>query len=45
MRTKTPGLSAVGDVRNTVLRQAVTAVSDGAVAAMDASHYIDRNRI
>ena len=45
MRTKTPGLFAVGDVRNTVLRQAVTAVSDGAVAAMDASHYIDRNRI
>ncbi len=45
MRTKTPGLFAAGDVRNTVLRQAVTAVSDGAVAAMDASHYIDRNRI
>ncbi len=44
MRTRTPGLFAAGDVRNTVLRQAVTAVSDGAVAAMEASHFIDRFR-
>lgn len=36
-RTNIPGVFAVGDVRTKVLRQVVTAVSDGAVA----SHYID----
>ena len=35
--TNIPGVFAVGDVRTKVLRQVVTAVSDGAVA----SHYID----
>lgn len=44
MRTRTPGLFAIGDVRNTVLRQAVTAVADGAIAAMGASRYIDGMR-
>ncbi|MCR4677021.1 MAG: thioredoxin-disulfide reductase [Sphaerochaetaceae bacterium] len=41
MRTSVEGLYAVGDVRNTPFRQIVTAASDGAVAAHDASEYID----
>lgn len=40
MRTSVSGLYAVGDVRNTVLRQLVTAASDGAIAAIDANEYI-----
>ncbi len=35
MRTDKPGLYAVGDVRNTPLRQIITAAADGAVAAED----------
>lgn len=42
MMTSTPGLFAVGDVRNTPFRQIVTAASDGAVAAHYASEYIDK---
>ncbi len=38
---KIPGLFAAGDVRSTPLRQIVTAVSDGAVAAFSAEHYIE----
>jgi len=41
MKTKTPGLFAAGDVRHKPLRQVVTAASDGAVAAMSASKYIE----
>lgn len=40
MRTSVPGIFAAGDVRDTPLRQVVTAASDGAVAAMSAYHYI-----
>lgn len=40
MKTKTAGLFAAGDVRTTVLRQVITAASDGAVAAMSAYHYL-----
>ncbi len=43
METGIPGIYAVGDVRNTVLRQAVTAASDGAIAAMMAESYITEN--
>lgn len=35
MRTSVPGIYAVGDVRNTPLRQVITAAADGAVAAND----------
>ena len=41
MVTRTPGLFAAGDVRATVLRQVATAVSDGAIAATSALHYLE----
>jgi thioredoxin reductase (NADPH) len=40
MRTSTPGLFAAGDVRAKSLRQVVTAVSDGAIAATEADKYM-----
>ncbi|MDI6632488.1 MAG: FAD-dependent oxidoreductase, partial [Thermoanaerobacteraceae bacterium] len=40
MATKTPGLFAAGDVRRKPLRQIVTAVADGAVAALSAEKYL-----
>ncbi|MBQ3108898.1 MAG: thioredoxin-disulfide reductase [Clostridia bacterium] len=42
MRTSLSGVYAVGDVRNTPLRQVVTAVADGAVAASQAIEYLSR---
>ena len=39
-RTNIPGVFAVGDVRTKALRQIVTAVSDGAVAAHHADEYL-----
>ena len=39
-RTSIPGVFAVGDVRTKALRQVVTAVADGAVAAYYAEEYI-----
>ncbi len=41
MQTNVPGVFAVGDVRNTPLRQVSTAVGDGAIAAVSAEHYIE----
>ena len=41
MQTSIEGVYAVGDVRNTPLRQVITAVSDGAVGAVYASKYIN----
>ena len=41
MMTAVPGLYAIGDVRDTVFRQIVTAAADGAIAAHYASEYID----
>ena len=40
-RTELPGVYAVGDVRTKALRQVVTAVSDGAVAAHQAEEYLN----
>ena len=39
--TNIPGVYAVGDVRTKALRQVVTAVSDGAVAAHQAEEYLN----
>ena len=39
-KTNVPGVYAAGDVRRKWLRQVVTAVADGAVAAMMAEHFI-----
>lgn len=41
MKTSIEGVYAIGDVRNTPLRQVITAASDGAVAAVYANKYID----
>ncbi len=41
MQTSVPGVFAVGDVRDTPLRQVSTAVGDGATAAVSAEHYIE----
>ena len=40
MQTNVPGVFAAGDIRNTPLRQVVTACADGAVAATKAVEYI-----
>jgi thioredoxin reductase (NADPH) len=41
METSVPGVFTAGDVRNTPLRQVVTAVGDGAIAAISAENYIE----
>ena len=43
LETDVPGIFAAGDVRSTVLRQVITAASDGAVAASSAYKYITEN--
>ncbi len=41
MKTSIDGVYAIGDVRNTPLRQVITAASDGAVGAVYALKYVD----
>ncbi len=41
METKIPGVYAAGDIRQKSLRQVVTAVADGAIAATQAEKYIE----
>ncbi|NLL91989.1 MAG: thioredoxin-disulfide reductase [Ruminococcaceae bacterium] len=41
MRTNVSGVYAAGDVRVKTLRQVVTATADGAIAAYDASKYLE----
>ena len=36
---------AIGDIRNTPLRQVITAVADGAVAGVEASKYIMNSEV
>ena len=43
MATKIPGIYAAGDVRDTVLRQIVTAVGDGGIAGQEIYHYLQNN--
>ncbi len=43
MRTNIEGVFAAGDIRKKSLRQVVTAVSDGAIAAVNAEKYIEEN--
>lgn len=44
MRTNIAGVFVAGDIRNTPLRQIVTACSDGAIAATSAFEYISLNK-
>ena len=41
--TSVPGVYAVGDIRTKALRQIVTAVADGAMAAHSAEEYLASN--
>ena len=43
METNIPGVFGVGDIRQKAWRQVVTAVSDGAIAALSATEYIHDN--
>lgn len=40
MQTSVKGVFAIGDIRNTPLRQVITAVSDGAIAGVMVSRYL-----
>lgn len=41
METIVPGIFAAGDIREKMLRQIVTATSDGSIAAQTAQHYVE----
>lgn len=43
MQTSVPGIYAAGDVRVKSLRQVITAAADGAIAAVNAEKYIEKN--
>ena len=42
MQTNLDGVYAVGDIRNTPLRQIITATADGAIASISANNYIKK---
>lgn len=44
MQTQIPGVYAVGDVRNTQLRQVSTAIADGSIAAMSCADFIRKTK-
>ncbi|KRM03735.1 thioredoxin-disulfide reductase [Limosilactobacillus gastricus] len=43
MATPVEGIFAIGDVRETVLRQIATAVGDGAIAGQQVYHYLEQS--
>ncbi|WP_032079779.1 FAD-dependent oxidoreductase, partial [Clostridium drakei] len=43
METNIEGVFAAGDIREKPLRQVVTAAADGAIAAVQAEKYIEKN--
>ena len=45
MRTNRPGVFAAGDIRQKLLRQVVTAVADGAIAAVAAEKYLEEMKL
>jgi len=44
MHTNIPGIYAAGDITHKVLRQVITAASDGATAAFSAERWIEENK-
>lgn len=44
METKVKGIFSAGDVNEKVLRQVVTATSDGAIAAQEIIHYLEEEK-
>ena len=42
MRTNIPGIFGIGDVIQKDLRQIITAASDGSIAAVEVSRYIEK---
>jgi len=44
MKTEIPGVFAAGDIRSKSLRQVVTAVSDGAIASVQAEKHIESQK-
>ncbi|CAM2745826.1 thioredoxin-disulfide reductase [Hathewaya histolytica] len=44
MHTNVEGVFAAGDVRDTSLRQVITASADGAIAATQAEHYVENHK-
>ena len=42
MKTKTEGFFVAGDCRKKGMRQVVTAVSDGAIAGVNASLFVEK---
>ncbi|HPZ43800.1 MAG TPA: thioredoxin-disulfide reductase [Bacillota bacterium] len=45
MHTSRPGVFAAGDIRQKLLRQVVTAVADGAIAAVAAEKYLEEMKL
>ena len=44
METKVPGIYGAGDCVTKNLRQVITACADGAIAAQEASHYVEKQK-
>ena len=44
MRTNLPGVYAAGDIRETTIRQVITAAADGSIAAITCEKYLEENK-